>query len=98
MRMANNRIYLRCRGCGNVLFLGKSYLDGFYYPCNTDVSLERQLNDFYEEHNYCAQPKVPEEHSFYDIEAFPMPDDCGGCDGSFDIVYENTTGTGYEEK
>ena len=94
--MANNRIYLRCRGCGEVLFLGKSYLGGFYYPSYDDVPLERRLNDFYEKHNYCSNPKhggfIP-----YDEKAFPMPEDCSGCDGSFDIVYEDVCGSGYEE-
>lgn len=95
--MANNRIYLRCRGCGEVLFLGKSYLGGFYYTSYDDAPLERRLNDFYEKHNYCENPKysgiVP-----YDKEAFPLPEGCDGCDGSFDIVYEDVYGSGYEEE
>lgn len=91
--MANNRMYLRCRGCGAHLFLGKSNLGGFWYESYNDVPLEEKLNEFYEEHNYCGKPK--ETSIWYDEEAFPLPEDCDGCDGSFDIVYETTVGSGY---
>lgn len=36
--MANNGIYLRCRGCGNTLFLGSSMLHGFYYQENKRIN------------------------------------------------------------
>jgi hypothetical protein len=87
--MANNRIYLRCCGCGATLFLGKSYLGGFYYTQYCEKPLERQLNDFYEEHNYCTHPKV-EPPLPYDEKVFPLPDDCSEMDGCFDIVYEDS--------
>lgn len=61
--MANNRIYLRCNGCGKTLFLGKSYLSGYFYE-NYDrlrdpksPSLERKLNEFYDEHTYCGNAR-----------------------------------------
>ena len=51
--MANNRIYLRCNGCGKTLFLGKTYWGGYYWE-NLGAPLERTLNDFYDEHTYCG--------------------------------------------
>ena len=94
--MANNRIYLRCRGCGEVLFLGKSYLHGFWYESYNGTPLERKLNDFYDDHNYCSRPK--KEGPFaYDEKAFPLPDNCSGWDGCFDVVYEDALMGGYPE-
>jgi hypothetical protein len=94
--MANNRIYLRCRGCGDVLYMGKSFLEGFYYLSYDGIPLERKLNDFYDEHNYCDKPKhraLP----VYDEKAFPLPEDCSVMDGCFDIVYEDAlSGAGIE--
>ena len=90
--MANNRIYLRCRGCGACLYLGGSNLGGYYYD-NYHGPLDSKLNSFFADHNYCENEKP--KYTPYDEENFPMPDDCDGCDGSFDIVYENTCGTGY---
>lgn len=29
--MANNRIYLRCKGCGETLFLGKCFGGGYFW-------------------------------------------------------------------
>ena len=95
--MANNRIYMRCRGCGAVLFLGKSNYGGYWYDSYRGLPLERKLNDFYEEHNYCD--KVPTNGPWpYDEEYFPMPKDCGGCDGCFDIVYEDGLTSGYKKE
>lgn len=55
--MANNRIYLRCKGCGATLFLGKSFLRGYYFDRYGGPPLEDRLNEFYETHNYCDLPK-----------------------------------------
>ena len=95
--MANNRIYLRCRACGETLYLGKTYLCGFFYMDYDDSSLVRKLNDFYLKHNYCGRQKIKELLP-YSEEEFPLPEDCDGYDGSFDIVYESIWGTGYEPK
>ncbi len=51
--MANNRIYLECAGCGDVLYLGKHFCKEFYYESYDDISLEDKLNKFYEKHAYC---------------------------------------------
>lgn len=53
--MANNRIYLRCKSCGEEFFLGKRLTDG-YWLCNYHEergSIMDQLNEFYDKHTYC---------------------------------------------
>lgn len=92
--MANNRIYLRCKGCGDVLFLGKTFLDGYYWDPYGGKPLEDRLNEFYDKHNYCTNPKS--DRTPYDEHLFPLPEGFDGCDGAFDIVYENNEGTGIE--
>ena len=55
-RMANNRIYLKCKCCGKTLFLGKRLGGGYYisdYACYNGVPLEDRLNRFYDEHAFC---------------------------------------------
>ena len=52
--MANNRMYLRCKACGEEFYLGKHFMNGWYYEnYHRDSSLEKQLNEFYNEHIYC---------------------------------------------
>ena len=92
--MANNRIYLRCKGCGDTLFLGKTFLRGYYWDPHGGKPLEDRLNEFYDKHNYCMNPKS--DRTPYDEHLFPLPDGFDGCDGAFDIVYENNEGTGIE--
>lgn len=96
--MANNRIYIRCKGCGATLFLGKTFTHGYYWEnyYGEGVHLEDRLNEFFDKHNYCSEqmedPPFP-----YDAFLFPLPEDFGGCDGAFDIVYENSDGTGIDD-
>jgi len=96
--MANNRIYIRCKGCGKTLFLGKTFLDGYYWQnyYGEGVHLEDRLNEFFDKHNYCSEPKAEPPFS-YDEKLFPFPDGFDGCDGAFDIVYENSEGTGIND-
>lgn len=79
--MANDRMYLRCRACGDTMYLGKSFLRGFFYE-NYDrdaKTLDEKLNDFYDKHTYCG---------------CGAPENCRMCgnntalDGCFEIVYE----------
>ena len=93
--MANNRIYLRCKGCGDTLFLGKTFLHGYYWDPYGGKPLEDRLNEFYDKHNYCMNPKS--DRTPYDEHLFPLPECFDGCDGAFDIVYENNEGTGIED-
>ena len=51
--MANNRIYIRCKACGQLLPLGKRYLSEYFYQCNDKADLYDRLNDFYLGHIFC---------------------------------------------
>lgn len=93
--MANNRIYLRCKGCGDTLFLGKESGGGYYWENYHNKSLEDSINEFYDKHYFCSNEKV--QNRPYDEYLFPLPEDCDGCLGAFDIVYENNYGTGVED-
>lgn len=92
--MANNRIYMRCRSCGETLFLGKGYLDGYSYQNYHGKTLERELNDFYGSHAYCEKEKVTKDVP-YDKEKFPLPKCNGETYGSFDLVYEDGEAAGF---
>lgn len=79
--MANNRIYLRCKNCGEAFFLGKTFGDGYYtqdeYYGKGNTMIKR-LNMFYDKHVW--------EDSMFDEEE--REDRWQGMD-CFDIVYEN---------
>lgn len=76
--MANERLYLRCRACGGTLYLGKSYLGGFYYTSYTGEPLESKLSDFYEKHTYCCR----------NPEGCCLDDGKIALDGCYEAVYE----------
>lgn len=89
--MANNRIYLRCNVCGEAIFLGKSFGDGFYWVNYKEDGehLEDKLNAFYDKHKYCDQKKI--DNAEYDIEAFPIKGkSTNAAEGDFSIAYEET--------
>lgn len=55
--MANNRIYLRCKACGEEFFLGKRFSDG--YSCEHaycgELNMKTALNLFYSRHEMCNE-------------------------------------------
>lgn len=65
--MANNRIFLRCKTCGDVLFMGKSFggsyfQDNVYFAKDTKIDAPNEpdaflnaLNEFYEKHCFCEE-------------------------------------------
>ena len=57
--MANNRMYLVCRGCNENFMLGKTMSSG-YYAHREDYQSE--LNDFYDKHSFCGE--VHNENQF----------------------------------
>lgn len=78
--MANNRIYLRCKNCGEVFFLGKRLVDGFYVQdehYGKGETLVNRINKFYDKHTW-EDTNGREERL----------DRWGGLD-CFEIVYEN---------
>ena len=76
--MANNRIYLKCNVCGDTLFLGKSFLNGYYWTDYGALNgkdpypLQERLNRFYDDHTYCRDSHIDGDFSIeYEIpEAF----------------------------
>lgn len=55
--MANNRMYLRCKACGEIFFLGKRFGNGYYisqYEQYKGVPLMERLNKFYDDHEWCG--------------------------------------------
>lgn len=51
--MANNRMYIRCKQCGSIIFLAKCYLDGYY---TNSIDSDDRLNEFFDEHAFCGKP------------------------------------------
>ena len=49
--MANNRMYLECRGCGEKILLAKHFGSGYTVYYN-DLTLK--LDDFMTEHAFCG--------------------------------------------
>ena len=50
--MANDRMYIRCKGCGDLHFLAKELGDG-YYTTHEGEELRRGLDDFFDRHKCC---------------------------------------------
>lgn len=50
--MANQRMYLRCTGCGGEFYLGKRMAGGYY---TTRPMRERiaKIDKYYDEHEHC---------------------------------------------
>lgn len=86
--MANNRIYIRCKNCGEALFLGKKFGEAYYYVNYHGSTLEKDLNDFYEKHDWC---NVQRERSCNVIDTEPKL-----CENPEDIHNENMFEIAYE--
>ena len=86
--MANNRMYLRCRTCGDIFFLGKTYDLGYYTLDDyyENKSLIDSLNDFYDEHNFCIK-EINEKYIDYAEPKF-KPNDNVYFENQFEICYE----------
>lgn len=81
--MADNRIYMRCKNCGEVLFLGKRLGYGYYVQDNMfgeGETLIGRLNAFYDKHEW--------EDTDMRREAEEVSGRWQGLD-CFEIVYEN---------
>ena len=53
--MADNRLYLRCSVCGDLLFLGSRL--GICYSIEEN-DLSEKLNEFYKKHEDCQFEKI----------------------------------------
>ena len=67
--MANDRLYIRCKNCGTCLYLGKHFMDPFYWRNyrRDGRHLEDFLNDFFEQHCWCDQMDENDEFNSYEL-------------------------------
>jgi len=54
--MANDRMYIRCKGCGDLHYLAKCYDDG-YFTTHEGEELRQGLDDFFDRHKWCYRDK-----------------------------------------
>jgi hypothetical protein len=58
--MADNRMYLRCKGCGAEMMLAKmggNWMDWFFVK--TDEAKGRELSEFLDAHSHCCDDVDP---------------------------------------
>ena len=48
-------MYLRCRGCGEEIMLGKCFSLGWYIPIPENHKKGEQLQEFLERHSHCCE-------------------------------------------
>jgi hypothetical protein len=88
--MANNRMGIRCKNCGSVYLLAKTYLQGYYISnLDTKDTLYDNLNNFFDEHSFCSK-----ELNERDIRAFEpkfIKKDYNE-ENSFELCYETYWG------
>lgn len=83
--MANNRMYLRCKGCGKELMLGKLF--GDWHFSSSDEDKGRQLRLFLEQHGDCC--KGLQEDTLGGMSAYNFDFE------PFELVYENRDDWGH---
>lgn len=94
--MANNRIYLKCKKCGDTLFLGNTFGTGYFWSNYGKEwrGLGTLLNEFYDRHDYCGENCFEIEYES-EVEPVKKDRDCdkciwstrsGGC-SSWDCVF-----------
>ena len=83
--MANDRIYMRCKKCGEVLYLGKRYIGEYYWEDYAKVNNKEHKND----PTWEAQTEHPLEERLNDF--YTKHFDCTGDweANCFEIVYES---------
>lgn len=79
--MANNRMFIRCKQCGEILGIGKTMSDGYYL---SNKNILNDLNTFYGQHNWCNKEKNMSDISYCDT---PLGIDDHN-DNNFEIAYE----------
>jgi hypothetical protein len=80
--MANNRMFIRCRHCGETFMIGGHMGTGWSMTNCSDKSFLERLNNFYEEHAFCN--KDENENNYFP--KFKKIDKVHS--GCYDICYE----------
>lgn len=52
--MADNRMYLQCKGCGKTIVLAKMYVNTGWYSASSPREKGQRLIDFIEKHQTCC--------------------------------------------
>lgn len=55
--MANNRMYLKCRSCGESIYIGGELMTPYWIDKRDgkNEDFRDDLNEFYEKHHYCYE-------------------------------------------
>lgn len=74
--MANNRMMIRCRSCGQYIIIAKHFLT----PWRTVPNLDDKLTEFFNEHYYCKTRNHYVYHNSFELisefrEGFPSDED-----------------------
>ena len=78
--MADNRMYLRCRGCGDAIVLAKMHTSMGWYSVMSAEQMGQELFDFIEKHHTCCNNiDKYDRHVETDCDFEP-----------FDLIYENS--------
>ena len=86
--MANNRMFLRCRKCGDGFMLGKTYGASYYMLdsyCGGKSFIEA-FNDFCKEHTFCEK-ELCKNSGYYEPKFLEPKEDIWG-ENQFEIAYE----------
>ena len=77
--MADNRMYLRCRGCGEAIVLSKMHVNVGWYSVMSMKNKGAELFDFIEKHQTCCNT-IDEYDRHVETDRYFEP---------FDLIYEN---------
>ena len=77
--MADNRMYLRCRGCGEAMVLAKMHTSTGWYSVMSAEQKGRELLDFIEKHHTCCN-NIDDYARHVETDRDFKP---------FDLIYEN---------
>lgn len=77
--MADNRMYLRCKGCGQEIVLAKMYVSTGWYSASSPKEKGQRLIDFIEKHQTCCN-NIGDIDRHVEFDKYFEP---------FELIYEN---------
>ena len=83
--MANNRMYLRCKHCGESILIAKRTQSPWYIFYD---NLDGRLDEFFEKHGFCDNPIARNANEF-----FPPFEQVESSEGEYEICYEFSQGS-----
>ncbi len=88
--MANNLMFIRCRTCGSILMIGKSYQGGYYTTDDYygDKTFLEAYNDFLDKHAYCIEDLNQKDINYINKLGTPKFYPVGNYENRFEICYE----------